>query len=65
MSVRELQPKKGSVSWTGKPVSYYCHTIDRRELEKYFSEMKNPKAKVRDVKIGIRDEISVLDCCCL
>lgn len=46
MHVRELQPKKGSVSWTGKPVSYYCHTIDRTILENYFSKMKNPKSKV-------------------
>uniref|UniRef100_A0A8C0CWU5 Histone-lysine N-methyltransferase, H3 lysine-79 specific n=1 Tax=Balaenoptera musculus TaxID=9771 RepID=A0A8C0CWU5_BALMU len=29
MRVVELSPLKGSVSWTGKPVSYYLHTIDR------------------------------------
>ena len=29
MRVAELSPLKGSVSWTGKPVSYYMHTIDR------------------------------------
>ena len=29
MRVAELSPLKGSVSWTGKPVSYYLHIIDR------------------------------------
>ncbi|GFW05208.1 histone-lysine N-methyltransferase, H3 lysine-79 specific [Trichonephila clavipes] len=29
MNVREIMPLKGSVSWTGKPVSYFLHTIDR------------------------------------
>ena len=29
MRVAELSPLKGSVSWTGKPVSYYLHVIDR------------------------------------
>ncbi|XP_047483085.1 histone-lysine N-methyltransferase, H3 lysine-79 specific-like isoform X7 [Penaeus chinensis] len=29
MHVSELSPLKGSVSWTGKPVSYYLHIIDR------------------------------------
>lgn len=29
MRVVELSPLRGSVSWTGKPVSYYLHTIDR------------------------------------
>jgi len=47
MHVQELQPKKGSVSWTGKPVSYYLHTIDGTKLEKYYSNMKNLK-KVRN-----------------
>ncbi|XP_072804144.1 histone-lysine N-methyltransferase, H3 lysine-79 specific isoform X1 [Vicugna pacos] len=43
MRVVELSPLKGSVSWTGKPVSYYLHTIDRTILENYFSSLKNPK----------------------
>ena len=46
MHVKEIQPKKGSVSWTGKPVSYYLHTIDRTKLERYFEKLKNPKLKV-------------------
>lgn len=44
MHVREIQPNiKGSVSWTGKPVSYYHHTIDRRKLEDYFLNMRGGK----------------------
>ncbi|NXF12581.1 DOT1L protein, partial [Smithornis capensis] len=46
MRVVELSPLKGSVSWTGKPVSYYLHTIDRTILENYFSSLKNPKLRV-------------------
>ncbi|XP_054162694.1 histone-lysine N-methyltransferase, H3 lysine-79 specific-like [Oppia nitens] len=45
MDVSEIQPKKGSVSWTGKPVSYYLHVINRTKLEKYFEKLKNPKIK--------------------
>lgn len=45
MRVVELTPLKGSVSWTGKPVSYYLHTIDRTILENYFSSLKNPKLR--------------------
>ncbi|XP_053147850.1 histone-lysine N-methyltransferase, H3 lysine-79 specific isoform X2 [Hemicordylus capensis] len=45
MRVVELSPLKGSVSWTGKPVSYYLHTIDRTILENYFSSLKNPKLR--------------------
>lgn len=29
MHVEELSPLRGGVSWTGKPVIYYHHTIDR------------------------------------
>ena len=32
MRVAELSPLKGSVSWTGKPVSYYLHRIDRTKV---------------------------------
>ncbi|XP_064424431.1 histone-lysine N-methyltransferase, H3 lysine-79 specific [Latimeria chalumnae] len=45
MRVVELSPLKGSVSWTGKPVSYYLHTIDRTILENYFASLKNPKLR--------------------
>ncbi|XP_078658462.1 uncharacterized protein LOC144903875 isoform X4 [Branchiostoma floridae x Branchiostoma belcheri] len=34
MRVSELSPLRGSVSWTGKPVSYYLHVIDRTILER-------------------------------
>lgn len=52
MRVEEIQPKyKGSVSWTGKPVSYYLHEIDRRKLEEFFSNSKLPKNKV-SVKVN-------------
>lgn len=46
MHVSEMTPLKGSVSWTGKPVSYYLHVIDRTKLERYFQRLKNPKLKV-------------------
>lgn len=32
MHVSEMVPLKGSVSWTGKPVSYYLHVIDRTKV---------------------------------
>ncbi|CAH1775692.1 unnamed protein product, partial [Owenia fusiformis] len=43
MQVTELSPLRGSVSWTGKPVTYYLHSIDRSMLEKYFQKMNDPK----------------------
>lgn len=46
MHVSEMSPLRGSVSWTGKPVSYYLHIIDRTKLEKYFQGLRNPKVKV-------------------
>ncbi|XP_071117637.1 histone-lysine N-methyltransferase, H3 lysine-79 specific-like isoform X7 [Haliotis cracherodii] len=45
MHVTELSPLCGAVSWTGKPFTYYVHTIDRTLLEKYFLRLKNPKMK--------------------
>ncbi|KAL0901679.1 hypothetical protein ABMA27_006877 [Loxostege sticticalis] len=50
MHVSEMSPLKGSVSWTGKPVSYYLHIIDRTKLERYFQRLKNPKLK------GVQEE---------
>ena len=32
MHVSKMDPLKGSVSWTGKPVSYYLHVIDRAKV---------------------------------
>uniref|UniRef100_A0A1Y1MIC2 Histone-lysine N-methyltransferase, H3 lysine-79 specific n=1 Tax=Photinus pyralis TaxID=7054 RepID=A0A1Y1MIC2_PHOPY len=43
--VSEMSPMRGSVSWTGKPVSYYLHIIDRTKLERYFQRLKHPKNK--------------------
>lgn len=43
MHVSELSPLRGSVSWTGKPVSYYLHIIDRTKLERYFQRLKGGK----------------------
>ncbi|XP_049538313.1 histone-lysine N-methyltransferase, H3 lysine-79 specific isoform X3 [Anopheles darlingi] len=40
MHVKEMSPLQGSVSWTGKPVSYYLHVIDRTKLERYFQRLK-------------------------
>ena len=47
MHVTELDPLHGSVSWTGKPVSYFLHEIDRTKLERYFAKLKNPITRVR------------------
>ncbi|CAK1544629.1 unnamed protein product [Leptosia nina] len=57
MHVSEMSPLKGSVSWTGKPVSYYLHIIDRTKLERYFQRLKNPKLKVskRGIQNGCDD----------
>lgn len=44
MHVSEMSPMRGSVSWTGKPVSYYLHIIDRTKLERYFQRLKNNKS---------------------
>jgi H3 lysine-79-specific histone-lysine N-methyltransferase len=43
MHVAELSPLKGQVSWTGKPVNYYLHVIDRGKLEKFFHRQKHPE----------------------
>ncbi|XP_022901113.2 histone-lysine N-methyltransferase, H3 lysine-79 specific isoform X1 [Onthophagus taurus] len=48
MHVSEMSPLRGSVSWTGKPVSYYLHIIDRTKLERYFQRLRNPKGTVND-----------------
>lgn len=48
MHVSELSPLRGSVSWTGKPVSYYLHIIDRTKLERYFQRLKGGKGTEMD-----------------
>ena len=45
-----MSPLKGSVSWTGKPVSYYLHVIDRTKLERYFHRLKNNKQGTLDIE---------------
>lgn len=32
MHVSKMDPLKGSVSWTGKPVTYHLHIIDRAKV---------------------------------
>ncbi|XP_057381716.1 histone-lysine N-methyltransferase, H3 lysine-79 specific-like [Daphnia carinata] len=49
--VSELPFLRGSVSWTGKPVSYYLHIIDRTRLELYYNQLndKQPtKSKINE-----------------
>ncbi|XP_063981184.1 histone-lysine N-methyltransferase, H3 lysine-79 specific isoform X3 [Diachasmimorpha longicaudata] len=50
MHVSEMTPLKGSVSWTGKPVSYYLHVIDRTKLERYFHRLKNNRLGGGDIE---------------
>lgn len=52
MHVTEMQPLHESVSWTGKPVSYYLHVIDRTKLERYFQ-----RSKQMSNGNGISDEV--------
>uniref|UniRef100_A0A8C8HKB2 Histone-lysine N-methyltransferase, H3 lysine-79 specific n=1 Tax=Oncorhynchus tshawytscha TaxID=74940 RepID=A0A8C8HKB2_ONCTS len=62
MRVVELSPLRGSVSWTGKPVSYYLHTIDRtieeqeaarRRQEKNSKDSKNTTpTKAKEHKVS-------------
>ncbi|KAI9565726.1 putative histone-lysine N-methyltransferase [Daphnia sinensis] len=48
--VSELSPLRGSVSWTGKPVSYYLHIIDRTKLERYFNQLNHHQVKKPKIK---------------
>ncbi|XP_017782818.1 PREDICTED: histone-lysine N-methyltransferase, H3 lysine-79 specific-like isoform X2 [Nicrophorus vespilloides] len=54
MHVSEMSPLRGSVSWTGKPVSYYLHIIDRTKLECYFQRLRNPKVKENEDSNNVR-----------
>jgi len=40
MHVSKMDPLKGSVSWTGKPVSYFLHIIDRAKVCSSLEKMK-------------------------
>ncbi|XP_045036362.1 histone-lysine N-methyltransferase, H3 lysine-79 specific isoform X2 [Daphnia magna] len=49
--VSELPFLRGSVSWTGKPVSYYLHIIDRTKLELYYNQLNDQqptKSKINE-----------------
>lgn len=54
MKLKEILPNDiQSVSWTGKSVSYYLHTIDRREMEKYFERNFHMSKKSRTSKVQL------------
>ena len=36
MSVEELAPLPGAVSWTDTPFQYYIHVIDRKRVSTFF-----------------------------
>ncbi|XP_071522598.1 histone-lysine N-methyltransferase, H3 lysine-79 specific isoform X2 [Panulirus ornatus] len=58
MHVSELSPLKGSVSWTGKPVSYFLHIIDRTKED----ESPGVRRVRRDLnKASIKSETSSND----
>lgn len=44
MHVSEMTPLRGSVSWTGKPVSYYLHVIDRTKVSYLQQELESAPA---------------------
>ena len=51
MHVSKMGPLKGSVSWTGNPVSYFIHVIDRSKLERYFiRKMRKERKKQKKDK---------------
>eukprot|EP00094_Tigriopus_californicus_P012014 TCALIF_11608-PA protein Name:"Similar to gpp Histone-lysine N-methyltransferase, H3 lysine-79 specific (Drosophila melanogaster)" AED:0.09 eAED:0.09 QI:0/0.58/0.46/0.92/0.41/0.46/13/0/1642 len=54
MHVSKMDPLKGSVSWTGKPVSYYLHVIDRAKLERYFQRNAASRKTDKDEEGGGR-----------
>lgn len=58
MHVSIMDPLKGSVSWTGKPVSYYLHVIDSTKLERYFNRKNGPATRRANAFPGLRDESS-------
>uniref|UniRef100_A0A671WUL3 Histone-lysine N-methyltransferase, H3 lysine-79 specific n=1 Tax=Sparus aurata TaxID=8175 RepID=A0A671WUL3_SPAAU len=60
MRVVELSPLRGSVSWTGKPVSYYLHTIDRTivTINWFFSYQEEQEAARRRQQKDTKDSKS-------
>lgn len=60
MRVKEIIPKDTqSVSWTGKPVAYFLHYIDRTELEKYFEKYKQSRLKVNTIDHSVKIELII------
>ena len=45
MSVKELSPLSGGVSWTGKPVTYYLQTIDRTIVSAARPHLQSPSLR--------------------
>lgn len=45
MHVSIMNHLTGSVSWTGKPVSYYLHVIDSTKMERYFTRKNSRSSK--------------------
>jgi [histone H3]-lysine79 N-trimethyltransferase len=58
MHVSEMSPLRGSVSWTGKPVSYYLHIIDRTKLERYFQRLKTKGSAVVDANEALLGKLT-------
>ena len=52
MDVVELSPLRGSVSWTGKPVSYFLHTIDRTLVRAAGRYLPSLRTATRALKQG-------------
>ena len=42
MHISQMDPLKGSVSWTGKPVSYFLHVIDRAKV-RFLNRTRNKR----------------------
>ncbi|KAL6953150.1 Histone-lysine N-methyltransferase, H3 lysine-79 specific [Sarracenia purpurea var. burkii] len=47
-----MAPLKGSVSWTGKPVSYYLHVIDRTKVSQLRSNGISKNARILERSSG-------------
>jgi len=46
MHVSKMDPLKGSVSWTGKPVSYFLHVIDRAKVTHAYYRKTNKSTTI-------------------
>ena len=57
MHVSVMDPLKGSVSWTDKPVSYYLHQIDTGKLERYFIRQQSQAGRTSRRHLQVRLEL--------